>query len=74
MPSSRLINKLKNGVPGEFGICRHFHPRVQDELSQSFDFLIFKRGNHITPGYSKANVLVVASAVDWWQLDRNSCA
>jgi hypothetical protein len=31
-------------VPGGFRICRH-HPRVQDELSQSFDFLIFKRGN-----------------------------
>ena len=25
-------------VPGEFRICRHFHPRDQDELSQSFDF------------------------------------
>jgi len=31
-------------VDGEFRICRH-HPRVQDELSQSFDFPIFKRGN-----------------------------
>jgi hypothetical protein len=28
-------------VPGEFRICRHFYPRVQDELSQSFDFPIF---------------------------------
>jgi hypothetical protein len=35
-------------VPGEFRICHHFHPRVQDELSQSFDFLIFSNvGNSI---------------------------
>jgi hypothetical protein len=25
-------------VPGEFRICRHFHPRDQDELSQSLRF------------------------------------
>jgi hypothetical protein len=40
-------------VPGEFGICRHFHSRVQDELSQSFDFLIFKRGKQIQTGLFK---------------------
>jgi hypothetical protein len=39
-------------VPGEFRICRH-HPRVQDEWSQSFDFLIFKRGNQIQTGLFK---------------------
>jgi hypothetical protein len=38
-------------VPGEFRICRHF--RVQDELSQSFDFLLFKRGNQIQIGLFK---------------------
>jgi hypothetical protein len=38
------------GVPGEFRICRHFHPRVQDELSQCFDFPIFKRSNQIETG------------------------
>jgi hypothetical protein len=37
-------------VPGEFRICRHFHPRDQAELSQSFDFPIFKRGNQIETG------------------------
>jgi hypothetical protein len=31
----------RDPVPGEFRICRHFYPRVQDELLQSFDFLIF---------------------------------
>jgi hypothetical protein len=41
------------GVPGEFRICRHFDPRVQDELSQSFDFLIFIRGNQIQTGLFK---------------------
>jgi hypothetical protein len=40
-------------VPGEFQICRHLRPRVQDELSQSFDFLIFKRGNQIQTGLFK---------------------
>ena len=40
-------------VPGEFRICRHFHPRVQDELSQSFDFPIFKRCNQIETGLFK---------------------
>jgi hypothetical protein len=40
-------------VPGEFRICRHFHPRVQDELSRSFDFPIFKRGNQIETGLFK---------------------
>jgi hypothetical protein len=30
-----------------------FHPRVQDELSQSFDFPIFKRSNQIETGLSK---------------------
>jgi hypothetical protein len=32
-----------------------FHPRVQDELSQFFDFLIFKRGNSIQTELFKAN-------------------
>jgi hypothetical protein len=40
-------------VSGEFRICRHFHPRVQNELSQSFYFLIFKRGNQIQTGLFK---------------------
>jgi hypothetical protein len=40
-------------VPGEFRLCRHFHPRDQDELSQSFDFPIFKRGNQIETGLFK---------------------
>jgi hypothetical protein len=40
-------------VPGEFQICRHLRPRVQDELSQSFDFLIFKHGNQIQTGLFK---------------------
>jgi hypothetical protein len=39
-------------VPGEFRICRR-HLRIQDELSQSFDFLIFKRGNQIQMGLGK---------------------
>ena len=34
-------------------ICRHLRPRVQDELSQSFDFPIFKRGNQIETGLFK---------------------
>ena len=50
---------LPKRVPGEFRICRHFRPRVQEELSQSFDFPIFKRdqiepglykGEHVSPG------------------------
>jgi hypothetical protein len=45
---------LTRPVPGEFRICRH-HPRDQDELSQSFDFLIFKRGSR--PGTSPKRVL-----------------
>ena len=40
-------------VPGEFRICRHFHPRDQDELLQSFDFPIFKRCNQIETGLFK---------------------
>ena len=44
-------------VPREFRICRHFHPRVQDELSQSFDFLIFKRGNQIQTGLFKGELV-----------------
>jgi hypothetical protein len=40
-------------VPGEFQICRHLRPRVQDELSQSFGFPIFKRGNQIETGLFK---------------------
>jgi serine/threonine-protein kinase len=35
----------------DFG--RHFHPRDQDELSQSFDFPIFKRCNQIETGLFK---------------------
>jgi len=33
--------------------ARHFHPRDQDELSQSFDFPIFKRFNQIETGLFK---------------------
>jgi hypothetical protein len=40
-------------VPGEFRICRHFHPRDQAELSQSFDFPIFKRDSQIETGLFK---------------------
>jgi hypothetical protein len=48
------IEKSRPGpVPGEFRICRHFHPRVPDELSQSFDFPIFKRSNQIETGLFK---------------------
>jgi hypothetical protein len=43
----RNFDAIARHVPGEFRIRRHSHPRVQDELSQSFDFLIFKRGNSI---------------------------
>jgi len=43
----RRMSAMVPPVPGEFRICRHSHPRVQNELSQSFDFLIFKRGNSI---------------------------
>jgi hypothetical protein len=37
--------------------CCHFHPRVQDEMSQSFDFLIFKHGNQIQTGRSKGELV-----------------
>jgi len=55
---SYTLNRRTEGVPGEFQICPHLRPRVQDELSQSFDFPIFKRGNQIETGLFKANVLV----------------
>jgi hypothetical protein len=45
-------------VLGEFRICRHFHPRDQDELSQSFDFRSSNAATKLKPGHSKANVLI----------------
>src|SRR4030095_16516881 len=42
--------ELLTPLPGEFRICCHLRPRVQDELSQSFDFPIFKRSNQIQTG------------------------
>jgi len=51
------IRSLYDPVPGESQICRHLRPRVQDELSQSFDFLIFKHGNQIQTGRSKGELV-----------------